>query len=974
MELSLQEQSFNRFLMAVEEFLPTANIMTRFLLRFAYGTDASFYRLVPKVVLRIENEKELRQVITLANTNAIAVTFRAAGTSLSGQAITDSVLIILSRHWQGIDVFSQGEKICLQPGVIGAHANQALVAYGRKIGPDPASINSCKIGGIAANNASGMCCGVKDNSYHTLADIKLVFADGSQLDTALASSRAAFKVSHNHLLNEIVKLSNELKSQPALANKIKHKYRLKNTTGYGINALIDFDDPIDMISHLMIGSEGSLAFIADITYNTVKVMENQMTGLFVFSDIAIACELVHLLSNEDVLAIELMDSRALHSVSSQLTKMLPFEEIGSQSAGLLIEFGAETLAQLNRLQERISAHINTFSEHLQCSNPFTSNKDVISSLWKIRKGMFPAVGAKRKVGTTVIIEDIALPLARLAEGVEDLHQLFDKFNYNEAIIFGHALAGNLHFVFTQAFDTPTEVKRYSDFMSAVTQMVAVEYQGSLKAEHGTGRNMAAFVELEWGRDIYQVMGKLKRLFDPKNILNPGVIINNDVNAHISHLKTMVPADEQIDKCIECGFCESVCPSKELTLTARQRISVWRRICELSLQEKQSGLTIEQQEQYQSLLKDYQYYGIDSCAATGLCGQECPVGIDTGQFIKSLRTKNNLNKKVASKIAITVANTMASHFSPVTSVAKIGLQSVSLLAGVVGDKATTKSFKLLNQVSQNIIPKWYPAWPKAAKNYTSNGEVFANKVIYIPSCANRVFAADHSCKDQRSIIEVMQSILTKAKIEMVIPKDINTFCCGMPWASKGFQDTADQQRLAFIDLVNNVSEQGKWPVVTDASPCALMLQSNDSQADNSQADDNALVKQLPVTKIYEASEFIAKHVVDKLHIVKSSQTFLLHKTCSSIKMDEGKYLTEVVSQCSDNIVVPQHISCCGFAGDKGFSLPQLNESALQSLASQVPVGCERGVSNSRTCEVGLSQHSGIGYQSFLYLLDEVSTEK
>jgi len=969
MELSLQEQSFNCFIMAVEKIMPKENIMTRFLLRFAYGTDASFYRLVPKVVLRVENESELRQVITLANTHAIAVTFRAAGTSLSGQAITDSVLIILSRHWQGIDVLSQGDKICLQPGVIGAHANQALAAYDRKIGPDPASINSCKIGGIAANNASGMCCGVKDNSYHTLADIKLVFADGSQLDTALASSRAAFKVSHKHLLNEIVKLSNELKSQPTLADKIKHKYRLKNTTGYGINALIDFDDPIDMISHLMIGSEGSLAFIADITYNTVKVMKKQMAGLFVFNDIKIACEVVHLLANENVLAIELMDSRALHSVALQLTDLLPFEQIDSQSTGLLIEFGADTSAQMNILQERISAHINIFSKYLQCSKPFTSNSDVIAALWKIRKGMFPAVGAKRKVGTTVIIEDIALPLVRLAEGVEDLHQLFDKYGYKEAIIFGHALAGNLHFVFTQAFDTPTEVKRYSDFMSAVTQMVAVEYQGSLKAEHGTGRNMAAFVELEWGHDIYLIMAKLKALFDPKNILNPGVIINNDANAHINHLKTMVPADEQIDKCIECGFCESVCPSKELTLTARQRISVWRRICELSIQEKQSGLTLEQQQQYQSLLADYQYYGIDSCAATGLCGQECPVGIDTGQFIKSLRAKNNQIEKVPNKIAISVANTIARHFSPITSITKVGLQSVSLLAGVVGDKATTSSFTLLNRVSQNIIPKWYPAWPKAAKKYTSNDEVFADKVIYIPSCANRVFATDHSCEDQRSIIEVMQSILSKAKLEMVIPKNINNFCCGMPWASKGFQDTADRQRQAFIDLVENVSEQGRWPVVTDASPCALTLKSNARQADSC-----AQTKQLPDTKIYEASEFIAKHVVDKLHIVKSSQTFLLHKTCSSIKMDEGKYLTEVVSQCSDNIVVPEHISCCGFAGDKGFSLPELNESALQPLASQVPVGCQGGLSNSRTCEIGLSKHSDIGYQSFLYLLDEVSVEK
>jgi D-lactate dehydrogenase len=886
-----------------------------------------------------------------ASHNNVAVTFRAAGTSLSGQAITDSVLIILSTAWQGISILDNGDKICLQPGVIGASANKALSPFQRKIGPDPASINSCKIGGIAANNSSGMCCGVKDNSYHTLSGITLIFADGTVLNTQDESSIANFQHSHKSLLDGLMTIADEIKSDAALVEKISHKYRLKNTTGYGVNALLDFDNPIDILSHLMVGSEGTLAFIADITYNTVKVRPHKATGLYIFDDIDVTCQLVNLLAAEQVEAIELMDSRALNSVKDSLAVLMTFDNLPNNCAALLIDFSADTTAELSALQKGINHHLESVSKHLLTCREFTSEPNVIESLWKIRKGTFPAVGAHRDQGTTVIIEDVALPLERLAEGIEDLHQLFDKYHYDEAIIFGHALAGNLHFVFTQAFNSESEVTRYRDFMADVTMLIAVEYQGSLKAEHGTGRNMAPFVELEWGHDIYQMMRKVKQLFDPLNVLNPGVIINDDENAHITHLKSMPAADDLIDKCIECGFCESVCPSQNYTLTPRQRITVWRHLQQLSEQKLTKGLTAQEESYYQGMLKEYQHFGIDSCAATGLCGQECPVGIDTGQFIKSLRAlaqqQANYLPKLASKIG--------DNFNAATQVAKIGLNATGILSHVIGDKATKKTFSAMNRISNNTIPLWYPAWPAGTKKEQGISEYFAEKVIYIPACANRIFAADGKATDQRPLQQVMHSVLNKAKIQAITPESINQFCCGMPWASKGLSETACQKADEFIAMLEEASEQGRWPIVTDASPCALTL------GQSSKA-----------LKIYEASEYIAQFVVDKLEISRSTAAVMLHKTCSSKKMNGGQYLKEIANKCSTQVIVPDNIECCGFAGDKGFFLPELNKSALAPLKAQVPEKCQRGISNSRTCEIGLSEHSDISYQSFLYLLDEVST--
>ncbi|PCI59855.1 MAG: 4Fe-4S ferredoxin [Gammaproteobacteria bacterium] len=953
----VQENKIKLFKRALKKYFEDKQLITSNIQRFAYGTDASFYRLVPQLVVQVASKSQLINMIKQADKHHVALTFRAAGTSLSGQAITDSVLVVLSNAWNRLSISANGNEISLQPGVIGAQANKALLPYARKIGPDPASINSCKIGGIAANNASGMCCGIKHNSYHTLANIKLIFVDGSILNTADKQSRKAYLDNHPQQIQQLQLLAEQIKQTPDLLKRIQHKYRLKNTTGYGINALIDFDDPIDIISHLMIGSEGTLAFIANITYKTITIKKHKATGLYLFDDINITCQLVAELANQQVDAVEILDARALNSVATSLSKLLDFKQAKDNYAGLLIEFSSNSVAELTQKQQAIEDKIHFFKDHLLPSKIFSQKDDEINQLWKIRKGMFPAVGANRNSGTTVVIEDIALPVAKLAEGVAQLHQLFTQFGYDEAIIFGHALAGNLHFVFTQSFDSEDEISRYHQFMAAVSKMVAVDYQGSLKAEHGTGRNMAPFVELEWGTDLYLIMKQIKQIFDPQGIFNPGVIINEDNNCHIKNLKIMPQAHEQIDKCIECGFCESVCPSTNFTLTPRQRIAVWRRISQLKRLSKSKKFSVMQRNELKQLQKDYQYFGIDSCAATGLCGQECPVGIDTGEFIKALRSENINQNKSVEKIALQLAN----KFAVVTTIAKFALNGSAAMNKILGANITYKTFAAMNRLTHNYIPKWYPAWPKGAvkskikaTHFTPNH--FTDKVVYIPSCANRIFAADNQAADQRSLPEVMQSLLYKAKVEVIIPIGVNNLCCGMPWASKGFNTIAAQKRQEFISLITQASAQGKWPVITDASPCALSI----NGAEN------------PNMEIYEASEYIAKFILNKLTINKSNDTFMLHKTCSSKKMDNGIYLEQIAHACSDNVIIPDNVNCCGFAGDKGFYLPELNANALQALPKQIPSQCTQGLSNSRTCEIGLSEYSKISYQSFLYLLDQTSS--
>lgn len=930
----------------VTGFLPEKYVITDYTRRLAYGVDASFYRLIPQLVLILDNEAEVVSVIKAAAQAKLPITFRAAGTSLSGQSQSDSILIMLTNNWRDHEILDLGLKIKLGPGVIGADANKYLYPYGRKIGPDPASINTCKVAGIAANNASGMCCGVAQNSYHTLDNIRLVLHDGSVLDTADEISIKAFKESHVQLLERLHILAIQTRCDEKLNTLIKYKYRLKNTTGYAINALIDFEDPIDILAHLMIGSEGTLGFISSITYNTVIEHKYRASSIVFFPNIQTTCSAVSALADANVSAVELMDRRSLASVSD-MPGLPEFIKTLDKDVGALL---IETRAANQQLLTAQIADLETLLSAFEQTNviKFTDVASEYSQLWAIRKGTFPAVGAVRETGTTVIIEDVAFPVEQLADAVARLQALFERYHYDEAIIFGHALDGNLHFVFTQDFSTQAEVERYQAFMDDVCQLVAVDYQGSLKAEHGTGRNMAPFIELEWGEQGFALMQKIKTLFDPSNLLNPGVIINDDPLAHLKNLKNLPAANDIVDKCIECGFCEPVCPSKGLSLTPRQRITTYREISRLTA----SG---DNPELLKELEKDFNYLGIDTCAATGLCADRCPVGINTGDLIRELRHVKNTKHQGLSK-------KLANNFTSIEKMTRSSLAIASFSQRLLGNKAMGGLTGAVRKLSVNKIPLWTKYLPSKASyqpKTVSSGNNSKPKVVYIPSCASRSMGQAVDATEQRSLTEVTYAVLAKAGFDVISP-DFTGECCGMPFNSKGMFDEANQKRSSLLTMLTELSNNGQYPILIDTSPCKSMLLE----------DVEATAK----LSLYEPVGFVADVLAEYLTFKPLNDSIMLHVTCSSRRMGLTKKMQELAKLCSNNVVIPENIQCCGFAGDKGFTTPELNANALVTLKEQVPKDCSVGYSNSRTCEIGLSHHAGIDYQSILYLVDKATTGK
>ncbi|MCW8889149.1 MAG: FAD-binding oxidoreductase [Sedimenticola sp.] len=927
------------------KFISSDRLIDDPLRTLAYGTDASFYRLIPKLIVKVNSEAEMVAILSATHRHHTPVTFRAAGTSLSGQAISDSVLLLLSGdYWRNHHINDDASIIRLQPGVVGAWANDYLAPFHRKIGPDPASINAAKIGGIAANNASGMCCGTAQNSYNTLASMRVVLADGAILDTSDEASIEKFRKSHAKLLDELSDLAKATREDSALSDRIRHKYRLKNTTGYSLNALIDFEDPIDILQHLMIGSEGTLGFISEIGYRTVPDHPCKSTALILFPTVEVACKAVAILKETEVTAVELMDRAALRSVQDKPNMPAYLHDLDDEVAALLVDVRAADEAALHQSVESIQKVLSGIE--LVRDAEFTFDKTAYQALWNIRKGLFPAVGAVRTTGTTVIIEDIAFPVPQLAAAVRGLHQLFEKYHYTEALIFGHALEGNLHFVFTQDFSTEAEVTRYQGLMDEVCDLVVADYGGSLKAEHGTGRNMAPFVEMEWGSDAYQLMWRLKWLFDPADLLNPGVILNEDEKIHLKNLKPLPPADALIDKCIECGFCEPICPSRNLTLTPRQRIVSWREISRLRT-------TGEQSERLEAFEQAFEYQGLETCAVDGLCAIECPVGIDTGKLTKKIRHSQH------GEGAERVGNWVDSHFSTVTSMTRVGLKLAALSQDLLGNRLMEKTSGLISRLSGDRIPGWTTAMPRAAGRLKKDQlptKARNGTVVYFPSCVSRTMGPAKADPFQDDLHQAMISLLDKAGFEVIIPDRLDSLCCGMALESKGLPDQADRSLARLEQFLWEASEQGRYPVVCDTSPCTFRM-----------------IEQInkPI-EICEPVGFINKFLLPHLRLKEKRASIALHITCTSRKMGLANQMLNLAEQCAEEVILSEDKGCCGFAGDKGFTRPELNASALKRLKESLPESCEMGVSNSRTCEIGLSKHAGISYQSIVYLVDRCYT--
>ena len=923
------QERYEQYVNRIAAFVPRERIYTDDLRTLAWGTDAGFYRHIPQVVVRAASEQEVAQLLAVASEMELPVTFRAAGTSLSGQTVTSSIMIVAGKHWERYSIAPDASTITLQPGIVGSRVDAILAPLKRTFTPDPASKNSAMVGGIVMNNASGMSCGTHANSDRMLQSLRMVLADGTVLDTGDEHSREAFRRSHRQVVERIEALRDRVMADDELVARIRHKYAIKNVTGLNLLPLVTFTDPFDIMAHLLVGSEGTLAFGSEFTMRTGPLHSHNASAMLYFSELRTACEAVVAMKSGPVHCAEMLDSKSLSSVN---------DTTGQGLTAVLIQTFADSDTELRANIDAIQRILQPFT--LAVPAHFTSDPAECGKYWGIRSGIFPTVGGTRPLGTTVLIEDVAFHIEDLPDATVDLAQMLIDHGYDDACIYGHALEGNYHFIIAQSFETEAEVARYRNLMNAVVQLVVDKYDGSLKAEHGTGRNMAPFVRKEWGDKAYEVMREIKDIFDPKGLLNPGVVFNDDPDCFVKSIKPMPLVDDEVNKCIECGFCEVNCVSSGFTLSSRQRIIVQREMARL----RATGL---EPERLRRLERDYGYAGLDTCAADGLCGTSCPMGINVGELTHHLRTQ----ARPAGSWAHGVGRFCADHFAGV----KAGVKSLLYLADVahrvMGDKAVTAIGKTMHAIG---APLWTPSLP--VPHCATSKATFASdkKVVYFPSCLNQAMGRDRKAT-KSDLVDTVVAFLNRCGYEVIFPEGMSALCCGMIWESKGMPDVADAKTAQLEDALLAASHDGEYPVVCDQSPCLHRMREHMTRI-----------------KPLELLEFVHDVIAPTLTFHPVDEPVALHITCSSRLMGIASKIESLARRCATTVLIPEGVGCCAFAGDKGFSHPELNAYALRRLRPQIEAaGIKRGFSNSRTCEIGLTTHSGIPYQSLIYLIDEAT---
>ena len=1025
--------NYELFLADLRQFLPSDRIYTDELRTLGWGTDASFYRQIPKVVIRSDGEEEISKIVQLCKKYKLPFTFRAAGTSLSGQSCTDSVLIVAGKHWEGYSLVESVHSplaIKLQPGIVGARVNEILKPYGRVFPPDPASIGSAMVGGIVINNASGMNCGVHANSDRMMVSARIILTDGTILDTGSEESREAFRKSHPEFLAKIEALRDKVRADEELASRIRKKYSIKNVTGLNLRPLIAYDDPFDIIAHSMVGSEGTLAFLSEVTMKTLHDYKYKASAMVYFLTMKESCEAVVAMKklkagDEDlkmsaenlmVKSAEMLDYMSLNSVDDpvflQYKKDVDAGKIEGVEPGdyhnltaILTETKGITHEQLLEKIEKIKACLGQFRLYIPAE--FTEDPAVYGKYWAIRSGIFPSVGGTRPIGTSCLIEDVAFPIESLPEATVKLQKLIADHGYTDACIYGHAFEGNYHFILNQSFAEKAEVERYAEMMRDVAKLVVEEYDGSLKAEHGTGRNMAPFVKYEWREKAYEVMKELKAIFDPEGLLNQGVIFNDDPECFIKCLKplpvldfdfksvpdgghylmdsTLSTAKETIEqvkranKCIECGFCEVNCMSCGLTLSSRMRIAVQREICHLEA-------TGENPARVATLRKQYKYYGDQTCATDGLCSTSCPMKINTGELTHLIRQMDMNHSKLGYQMGEFAAN----HMAGIKSGLRVVLDVAHAAHVTLGPTLMTTVCRTMNKMG---MPLWTTAMPKkkrqpkksdltqfiinsiehspltidhsaAQKEADANNvqwsmvNVQSPKVVYFPSCINQTMGQSKQGGKIHDLVDEVIQLMAKAGYEVIFPEGMEKMCCGQIWESKGMLDIADRKSAELEAALWKASEQGKYPVLCAQSPCLHRMR-----------------KVMKKMKLYEPAEFIMDYLVDRLDFHPIDRPIALHITCSTRQMGVADDLISLAKKCSTNVFLPEGVGCCGFAGDRGFTFPELNKYGLRKLRPQIEANhIEVGYSNSRTCEIGLETNTGIPYMSIVYLVNECTTPK
>jgi len=893
--------------------------------RLLYATDGSAYREVPCAVALPKNEADIQKLIDFANSTHTSLIPRAAGTSLAGQVVGDSIVVDVSRYMTGILEMNPGDKwVRVQPGVILDELNLFLKDYGLFFGPETSTSNRCMIGGMVGNNS----CGSHSILYGTTRDhtlsVKGFLSDGSEVHfDSLTKEEFHQKCRGHSRESKIYQHIYKTLSDPEIKAEIEREYPdptiYRRNTGYSIDLLLQtavFSASSNVpfnLSKLICGSEGTLMFITEIKLNLIPLPPKYKAvtaAHFNTREEAFEANLIALRHHPG--AVEMMDYHILNLTKDNRDQQQNRAFVKDDpQAILIIEFARHSKHEIEENHQSMVAELknNGYGYHYPLIYEPEANK-----VWNLRKaGLGILSNMKGDAKPVSIIEDTAVNVNVLPQYMEDFQKILDQYKL-DCVFYAHIGSGELHLRPVLNLKDPGDVELFRTIGEEIAYLVK-KYQGSLSGEHGDGRLRGEFIPIILGEKNYQLLRDVKYTWDPEGIFNPGKIV--DVPPMNEHLR--YPPGQKIpdfntifdfsdtggilraaEKCNGSGDCRkteltggTMCPSYMATRNEHDVTRARANILREFLTNSRNKNRFDHKEIYQVM---------DLCLSCKACKTECPSNVDVAklkaEFLQHYYDSNGIPLRTRLIANITRMNRLGSIWPDVYNFLMSHPTISAFLKRMIGF-ATSRSMPMIHR---HTLKNWMHHYVKNLKaDAPPNGKVY----LFNDEFTNY--------QDTHLGIQAIQ-LLTRLGYQVVIPRHLES---GRTYLSKGLLRKAQKIANRNIELLNGIISKDT-PLI-GIEPSAI-LTFRDEYPDLALSGNKHLTRELS-GHAYMIDEFLAREMKEgRIHQEQFSNdhlNILLHGHCQQ-KAIASTGPTQYILSFPKNYQVEEIPSgCCGMAGSFGY---------------------------------------------------------
>jgi FAD/FMN-containing dehydrogenase/Fe-S oxidoreductase len=892
--------------------------------RILYSTDASAYRQIPNAVVYPKNTGDIQLLVRFAKNHNSSLIPRTAGTSLAGQVVGGGIVADVSKYMTKIIQINPEEKwVKVQPGVVLDELNQVLEPYGLFFSPETSTSNRCMIGGMVGNNSCGAHSLIYGSTRDHLISVSAVLSDTSvvtfePINAEAFAGKSKLKTLEGDLYRQIALILNNPENRQEILSEFPDKSIKRRNTGYALDLLMDAepfggsDNPFNF-SKLLAGSEGTLAFITEITLS-LDPLPPPVKGLVCVHcntlEEALKGNLIALKFNPG--AVELMDNTIMELSKTNISQSKNrFFIAGNPAAVLIIEFARQSREEILEIAGKMESELRRkgYGYHF----PVIFGGD-ISKVWEVRKaglGLLSNMPGDAK--PVPVVEDAAVRPEDLPGYINDFKEILTRYNLN-CVYYAHIGTGELHLRPVLNLKDKKDVELFHTVALDTAKLVK-KYKGSLSGEHGDGRLRGEFIPMMIGGKNYNILRQIKRLWDPENIFNPGKIIDTPpMNTSLKfkpgfitpELKTYFDFSEDrgflrsIEKCNGSGDCRkseliggTMCPSfmatRDERTTTRARANLLREL--ISNPEKENPFD---QEAIFSIL--------DLCLSCKGCKSECPSNVDMAklkaEFMQHYYDANRIPLRTRMVAGISKINGFGSRIP-------------RFINFILSNRITSGWIKkLAGFAPERHIPKLYRT---TLKNYL--GKNAASESVIQPVKGQVYFFADEftNFNDTEIGIKAIE-ILNRMGYRVILPDHEQS---GRTYLSKGLVRKAKDLAEKNVNLLKDVISSSN-PLIGIEPSAILTFRDEYPVLVSDELRDHAenLGKSVMMFDEFITAE-MGKGNISRELFTKEKRKIRIHGHCHQKALASVKPTLEMLSLPVNYETEEIRSGCCGMAGSFGF---------------------------------------------------------